>query len=160
MNPVDVLPSLLELAIALAGFAGVVAALQKQSNWSAHADVLFGALLGGTFLSACMSIFAMVLHASPMPSNTGWAITSLVHAVLLLLVIVIRIIQIHRSDAETTKVMVFTGISFLVLILIQLINAFAFRQAWICVSVLAFYAFYGFAWFVLLLAEIRSKGNG
>lgn len=101
----------------------------------------------------------MLLHSSPIPSNTSWAITSFVHTVLLLLVIAIRLTQILRGDAERTKVMVFTGISFVVLILIQLLNAVAFRQAWICVSVLAFYAFYGFGWFVLLLAEIRSNGN-
>jgi hypothetical protein len=40
-KPVDVLPSLLELAIALADFSGVVAALPRQTTWSSHAEMLF-----------------------------------------------------------------------------------------------------------------------
>jgi hypothetical protein len=160
LSPVDVLPSLLELAIALAGFAGVVAALQSQATWSSHADILFSALLGSTFLSACLSVLAMVLHASPIESSATWIITSFVHAVLLTLVITLRVLQVRRGDFQFTKDMQFTACSFMALILIQLGNAFLFERAWICVSALAFYAFFGFLYFVLLLAEIRSEKAG
>lgn len=37
---------------------------------------------------------------------------------------------------------------------VQLANSFLYHEAWICVSVLGFYAFYGFAYFVLLLHEL------
>jgi hypothetical protein len=160
LSPVDVLPSLLELAIALAGFSGVVAAMQRQATWSSHAELLFSALLGSTFLSACLSILAMVLYASPLESSASWIITSFLHAVLLMLIITARVLQVRRGDVQLTKGMLFTAFSFIALILIQLGNAFEFHRAWICVSALAFYAFYGFLYFVLLLSEIRSKKAG
>lgn len=157
MQAAEILPSLLELSIAIAGFSGVVAALQGQSAWNGQAQVLLFALLGSTLITAAMAMLAMVLLASPVSEEIAWSATSLSHAALLALVGVVRTLQIRRGDTDFTTAVGVVGASFLVLIAVQLTNGLAFRESWVCLAALAFYGFYGFGYFALLLRELQGR---
>jgi hypothetical protein len=149
----DILSTIVELSVAIAGFSGVVAALgpNRPADWPPVARRFFSALLGSTAGSAFIALFAMVLLASPLESSTAWGVVSAAHAFFLVGVIVFRVRE-PRIPGVTIPVWALLAISMTILVLIaQLANALFFRSAWLGVAGVAVYAFHGFAHFISLV---------
>ena len=152
----DILPTIVEFSVAVAGFSGIVAALapSRPSQWSPIAQTLFTALLFSTAGSASVSLLAMVLLASPVSPASAWATVSAVQGAWLLGIAVLRMRQSRRSGTEPPPgtAVVFTLI--LGIAATQLANASLFHLAWVCVGCLALYAAMGFAYFVMLVMSV------
>ncbi len=153
MEAADILPTVVELSIAIAGFSGVVAALApaRLAQWPTLARLLFAALLLSTSVSASVSLLAMVLLASPLSAATSWMVVSGIHAFFLTGVIVFRVFQGRRAGLRTNMffygvIVVMLGITFA-----QYANVFFYQSEWICLAALAVYAISGFAFFILLV---------
>lgn len=154
MTPADLLPSLVELSIAIAGFSGVAVAVQSRSERSAQLPILLTSLLWSTFNSAALSVLAMVLLASPLESSIAWIVTSIAHVAVLVLVLIVRSSQRRRGDYVRTRSLLIARVLLYTLVCLQLINVVLFREPWITISGLAFYCFFGFGFFVSLLLEL------
>ena len=80
MQPSEALSTNAQLAVALAGFAGVVVAFRNRSvhEWSKIDKFRLRILLSNSALPFIMSIFAMLLLATSLPEPTIWRWCSLV----------------------------------------------------------------------------------
>ena len=80
MQPSEALSTSAQLAVALAGFAGVVVAFRNRSvhEWSKIDKFRLRILLSNSALPFIMSIFAMLLLATSLPEPTIWRWCSLV----------------------------------------------------------------------------------
>ncbi len=159
MTPAEILPSLVELSIAIAGFSGIAVAVQNRSERSAQSRIFLTSLLWSTFNSAALSVTAMLLLASPLSSSVAWTLTSLAHALILIVVLVVRASQRRRGDYERTRSLLIARTFLFLLVGIQLANVVAIREPWVSVSGLAFYCFFGFGFFVSLLLEVVGPND-
>jgi hypothetical protein len=152
----DILSTIVELSVAVAGFSGIVAALapSRPTQWPFVAQTLFSALLVSTAASASISLLAMVLLASPVSPAIAWATASGLHGVFLLGVIAIRIRQSRRVDARIPPYAFLTLAVMSGIALIQLVNASRLQVGWLCVASLALYASMGFVCFILLVTSL------
>jgi hypothetical protein len=80
MQPSEALSAAAQLAVALAGFAGVVVAFRSGAihEWSNIDKFRLRILLSNSALPFVMSIFAMLLLATSLPEQTVWRWCSLV----------------------------------------------------------------------------------
>jgi len=157
MTPADILPSLLELSIAIAGFSGIVVAIQNRADRTAEEMLYLSALLGGAFFSSSLSTLGMILLASPMESLTAWRVTSFAHAGSLAAIVALRTFQLRRAAVAPPRSAVLIGVAMLGLALAQILNGAALHQPWLCVALLSVYAFFAFGYFVLLLFSLDRR---
>lgn len=156
MRADDILSTIVELSVAVAGFSGVVAALapNRPSRWPAFAQTLFSALLVSAAASTSLSLIAMVLLFSLASSSIGWAIVSALHGAFLVGVLVVRGRQGRPSGESMPPVIILVVAVIVLLALAQLANAPLFRTAWICDGSLTVYAIMGFVYFVALVQMV------
>jgi len=159
MTPADILPSLIELSIAIAGFSGIAAAIQGRSERNPQVRIFLTSLLWSTFNSAAICVLSMVLLASPLNDDSAWAATSFSHAIVLIAVLVVRSMQRRRGEYTRTRALYLARGILYGLVPIQIANALFLAEPWIAVSALAFYSFFGFGFFVLLLHEIIQPSD-
>lgn len=154
MSPEDVLPSLVEISIAVAGFSGVVAALSPvpPKEWRPRTRLAFSILLSSTLISLSLTLFAMVLRSTSLAAPTTWALVSATHIVALLMIASLRIYQSRRSMAWQPFAALF--LLNIVIIAIQLANTVHFRLGWLSVAGLTLYALFGFVNFIMLVSSI------
>ena len=126
MRPEEILPNLVELSIAVAGFSGVVAGIgsKRLSEWTPTAQLLFSALLVSTLATTALSVFAMVLLSTPLLPETAWATISATHAFVLIGIVWLRARQFRAAERgigllERRRFMAFLG-SLLTLAALQL----------------------------------------
>ena len=154
MAPADILPSLIELSIAIAGFSAVVVAIQERARTDAQVRIYLNSLLLSTFNACALSVGAMVLLASPLDAAAAWTITSLAHALVAIGVLVVRERQRRRGTFERTRALRLARIVLYAVAVTQTINAIALQEAWIAALGLGAYSLLGFGFFVALLSEL------
>jgi hypothetical protein len=156
MQPEDLLPTLIELSVAVAGFSGVVAALSPHgpSKWSPIQRALFSALLGGTAISVGVALIGMVLLAAPIETNTAWACTSAVHLICLVGIIILRVREHRTSDAAISAISLPILVAVCLTAIAQAANAVLVQAGWLCVAALSLYAFLGLSYFVILVRQL------
>jgi hypothetical protein len=157
MTPADIRPSLLELSIAIAGFSGIVVAIQGRSDRGLEEGLYLSALLGGTLFAAALSVLGMVLLASPIEPSTAWRTTNLAHGLCMVWTLAIRTYQVRTGLIELSGQIWFVGAALFAVAAVQFSNAAIFLEAWICVGTLSFYAFFSFGYFVLLLFALDRR---
>jgi hypothetical protein len=159
MQPSELLSTLVEFSVAVAGFAGVVAAMspQRLSEWTELQRVFFSALLGSTAISAGVSILAMVMLSAPVSASAAWSATSSVHLVLLLAVLVIRSLEARADDSAVSPTSILIFVAVCGLVLLQGINAVLVHAGWLCVAGLSAYAFLSLLYFVVLVRQLWSN---
>jgi hypothetical protein len=156
MQPEDLLATLIELSVAVAGFSGVVAALSPQgpSKWSSLQRGFFSALLGSTAISVGVALIGMLLLAAPIATGTAWACTSAVHLFLLIFVIGIRVREFRSSNSAMPAISLPILLFVCLLAGAQMANVALVQEGWLCVSALSFYAFLGLIYFVILVRQL------
>jgi len=152
----EILSTLVELSVAVAGFSGVVAALapSRPSAWPYVARTLFSVLLSSTAASATLALLAMTLLASPLSASASWAAVSATHAVFLAAIHVLRFRAGRRAGARVPAFLIPTSLVMLGIASTQFANAWVFRTAWLCIAGLALYAAMGFVYFILLVHSL------
>ena len=161
MQSEDLLPTLVELSVAVAGFSGVVAALSPHgpSKWSPLQRGLFSALLGGTAISVGVALIAMVLLAAPIATNIAWAWTSAVHLICLLGIIRLRVRERLTSDAAVPSISLPILVAVFLTAIVQAANAVWVQAGWLCIAALGLYAFLGLSYFVILVRQLWTDAR-
>ena len=85
MQPSEALSASAQVAVTLAGFAGVVVAFRSGSvqEWSKLDKFRLQILLGNSVLPFVMSIFGMLLATTSLPDQTVWRWCSLIAFILI-----------------------------------------------------------------------------
>jgi hypothetical protein len=156
MQPEEILPTLVELSVAVAGFSGVVAALSARgpSEWTVVQRGFFSALLGSTAISTGVAVLAMVLLSAPVAETAVWAVASSAHLFFLVAIIAIRSREILavRSEVHPASIAILAAI--LSIAAAQAANAAVLRAGWLCVAALGLYSILGFIYFVILVRQL------
>ena len=136
-DPVETLNLLVEAAVAVAGFSGVVIVFGRRATgeWSPIERRRFLNLLLTSFTVLFLSLLALVLlHAGTSPATT-WRIGSGLWSVIAIQRIVVTIrnyVRTPREDPQRESVMVVTiaqGVSVIV-VLLNLGNVLALKEFW------------------------------
>lgn len=154
MTPADILPSLIELSIAIAGFSAVVVAIQERARNDAQVRIYLNSLLLSTFNSCALSVGAMVLLASPLDPESAWSATSFAHTLVAVAVLVVREIQRRRGTFVRTRPLRYARVVLYAVGVTQLANAIALHEPWVAILGLGAYSLLGFGFFVALLSEL------
>jgi hypothetical protein len=96
MQEFDILLTMAEVAIALAGFAGVVTAFQRQStgHWPPGSRIRFFAMVENSLGAFAFSLIPLAFLVAEVPAGTTWTACS----VLLALFIMTRwVLSVRRS---------------------------------------------------------------
>ncbi len=160
MTPADILPSLVELSIAIAGFSGIAVAVQERAERSSNSGIFLSSLLLSTFVSSALCVIAMVLLTTPLAPSVSWSLVSFTHATTAVGILVVRAKQRSRGDFVRTLPLKLARASLYGVAGIQFVNALALHEPWISILGLAFYSFFGFGFFVSLLLELVRPMNG
>ncbi len=154
MSPSDILPTLVELSIAIAGFSGIAVAVQERADRSSQSRIYLSSLLLSTGVSCAVSVLAMVLLATPLGASVAWSLTSCIHAVALIGILIVRGNQRRRGAFIRTRPLLIARASLYAVAGLQLVNAVLVREPWVSVLGLSIYAFFGFGFFISLLLEL------
>lgn len=154
MTPVEILPTLVEFSIAIAGFSGIAVAVQERSERSSQSRIFLSSLLLSTFVSCALSLFAMVALTTPLAESTSWSLTSCIHAAACAGILVTRAQQQRRGAYVRTLPLQIARALLLALVAAQSLNGLVLHEPWVAVLGLCVYAFFGFGFFVSLLLEL------
>ena len=154
MTPADILPTLVELSIAIAGFSGIAVAVQERSERSSNSGIYLSSLLLSTFVSSAICVLAMVLLTTRLGASVSWSLISLSHAVALVGILVARSRQRARGDFVRTRPLLLARTALYAVAGIQFLNGIAIHEPWIAVLGLGMYSFFGFSFFAALLQEL------
>jgi hypothetical protein len=160
MNPTDLLTTLAQLGVALAGFSGIVSVLGTRASgeWSSWERTLLAVLLatsGGVIL---WSLLPLLLLASGLAEGRVWRLSSASWVVAQVAVLSHRVRQVVRDRDTRTQggVLVIAaflgGVSALV---VQAVNVWL-AVAWPHLAAVTWYLLLSFLVFVLLLQPPRS----
>ena len=130
----EVLVGLAEIAVALAGFTGVVVVFGSRSEGSWHpGDKLrLGFLLEASLTAGGFSLLALLLYSSLSETAAAWSIASFSWALYMVFSLYWSRLRIqenlsHHADVDrVANVLVFSV--FVALVVIQLINALYWQQ--------------------------------
>ena len=157
MEAEGILIALAEVAIAIAGFSGIVVALQyRAAVWSDIDKIRFSGLLQESFASVSFSFVPIVLHLMHPHEPFVWRWTSGLWLVYIVCTVFYRIRQLPRFAApDTSKVAL--GFAFSVLgisALLQIANVGWLTASWPHVVTVMLTLLLAFVLFVRLLRAI------
>ena len=101
----SVLSSAIEVGIGIAGFSGIVAAINRrgQEEWTYLEHVRLYSLLGSSFASIFFAFLPFILLSAGMPLVLTWRISSAILGVLIMVVGVIRFSQFKRASPKMSQ---------------------------------------------------------
>lgn len=133
MNFAEILIGITEVAVALAGFTGVVVVFGSRSegNWHAGDRLRLGFLLEASLTAGAFSLLALILYTS-IDEAMAWRICSAVWAGFMLISLYTSRLKIQKNHAAhgdtdriANKIVFFL---FLILIVVQIFNALYLHQ--------------------------------
>jgi hypothetical protein len=157
LEPESILTTAIEVAIGIAGFSAVVMAIGPRSGneWPESARLALSALLLMSLSTVVFGFLPLLLLSAAAPESTTWRISSGTHATYLVAVGVYRSRQLLRLPDDgipRTNLSVVVGMVLVVIILLQVTNAFWLCMPWpyltsiVLMVVLAFTVFVGLLW--------------
>ncbi len=80
MSAESFLSSAIEISVALAGFAGIVAAIRNRdiTHWGENEQLLLRMLLTASGVAVCFALLPAVLHEAGLPESVVWRAGSIV----------------------------------------------------------------------------------
>jgi hypothetical protein len=155
------LSTLAQIAVALAGFSGIVVALggRAHGEWSSRDRRLLTALLGTSGGSALLCVPPLLLASAQLPERTIWVVSSGCAVVLQGGLMAIRAGEVAKDRDTRARepyllVVVFSAaVAFAVL---QLANVFWLGVAWPHLSTIAWHLVVAFVVFVRLVLPIEA----
>ncbi len=159
MEAEGILTTLAEVAIAIAGFSGIVVALQNRTvDWSETDKLRFSALLQVSFASVFFSFVPIVLYLMHPSEPFVWRWSSGLWLVYIACIVAYRVPQVLRVSApgsDTSKVavgFVFSGLC--TSVLLQVANVVWLRVSWPHVVTVIWGMLLAFVLFVRLLRAV------
>ena len=159
MEAEGILTTLAEVAIAIAGFSGIVVALQNRTvDWSETDKLRFSALLQVSFESVFFSFVPIVLYLMHPSEPFVWRWSSGLWLVYIACTVAYRVPQIRRVSApgsDTSKLaMRFVLSSFCTSVLLQVANVVWLRVSWPHVITVILGMLLAFVFFARLLRAV------
>ncbi len=159
MEAEGILTTLAEVAIAIAGFSGIVVALQNRTvDWSETDKLRFSALLQVSFESVFFSFVPIVLYLMHPSEPFVWRWSSGLWLVYIACIVAYRVPQLLRVSApgsDTSKAAVgFLFSHFCTSVLLQVANVVWLRVSWPHVVTVILGMLLAFALFVRLLRAV------
>ena len=114
MPVTDLLLQLSEIAVAFAGFSGVVAALGRSIEWDEKARFRFQNLLVISVSAVFLALLPLALSTFNIASERGWMISLCVMVAFALGFFVLRAPIARRLTGVGDRVTFFTGLMFLI----------------------------------------------
>ena len=160
MQPSEALSATAQVAVTLAGFAGVVVAFRSGSvhEWSKVDKFRLYFLLNNSALPFLLSIFAMLLATANLNERTMWRWCSLVAFIVAagsgqLLARSFRMLSREELKASGFRRSVFVSSGFLAIAatLLQLYNVIRLQTFWPFFGIIASWLWLGMIQFVLLV---------
>ena len=167
MQPSEALSATAQVAVTLAGFAGVVVAFRDRSvhEWSSLDKFRLQILLSNSALPFVMSIFAMVLATTNLDERMIWRLCSIVAFVLTAGSgqIVSRIYRtFSREEIKTSGsrrwIFISSGFLGVAATLLQLYNVIRLQTFWPFFAILATWLWLAMIQFVLLVTARHEPG--
>jgi hypothetical protein len=168
MQPSEALSAAAQLAVALAGFAGVVVAFRNRSvhEWSKIDKFRLRILLSNSALPFVMSIFAMLLLGTSVPQSTIWRWCSL--AAFIATVATGQILSstyrtFSREDLKSSGskrwIFVASGLLGIASTLLQLYNVISLQTFWPFFAAIAVWLWLAMIQFVLVVTVQHQHGS-
>jgi hypothetical protein len=160
MQPSEALSTTAQVAVTLAGFAGVVVAFRNRAvhDWSKLDKFRLQILLSNSVLPFIMSIFAMLLATTNLEERMLWRWCSLVAFVLTAITgqVISRIYRtFSREEIKTSGsrrwIFVSSGFLGVAATLLQLYNVITLQTFWPFFAILATWLWLAMIQFVLLV---------
>ena len=132
MQTDDILILFAELSVALAGFTGVVGALDRRgfSRWPPMRRAYFANLLAASFLALFWSVLPLVAsNAGVAPSRT-WGLCSTIWALTMIPVNLMFWRQIRKHDVGIPLPAVAQTSALAIVVVLQLYNGIALQLSW------------------------------
>lgn len=134
VEPVDTLAVVIEAAVALAGFAGIVATIGRE-GWNASDSLQLRNLLSTAFSALFLSVFALVLLHAGVPASTTWTTLSVAWLVVgaLETLVNLRALPKQRGTEEPQvfrAVSVFWFVTAVAGLVLQVYNVAVARAFW------------------------------
>jgi hypothetical protein len=168
MQPSEALSATAQVAVTLAGFAGVVVAFRSGSvhEWSKVDKFRLQVLLSNSALPFVMSIFAMLLTTTALGEQKIWRLCSIVAFVLTAVTGQIisgtyRTLSREELRASGSKRWVFvsSGLVGLAATLLQLYNAISLQTFWPFFAGIATWLWLAMIQFVLLVTAAHKQSS-
>src|SRR5262249_12898443 len=168
MQPSEALSASAQVAVTLAGFAGVVVAFRSGSihEWSKVDKFRLQVLLSNSVLPFVMSIFGMLLATTNLPERVVWRWSSLVAFILIagtghILSRSYRTFSRGELAAAGTKRWIFVagGLAGIVATLLQLYNVIRLQTFWPFFAGIATWLWLATVQFVLLVTASHKQSG-
>lgn len=163
MSPDTVLTTVIEVAIGIAGFSGIVAALgRRNSGMSAEALLYLRVLLTASFLCIFFSFLPLLLATAKVSSQTIWIIPSGLWAATFLMVLMYRAIELRRTGVNFVRrpVVVLAAMCALTAVFLCLANVVLIEDAWPYLVSMVLILFAAAFSFIALLYEVLPRPPG
>ncbi|HST31015.1 MAG TPA: hypothetical protein VLK27_09290 [Chthoniobacterales bacterium] len=160
MQPSEALSASAQIAVTLAGFAGVVVAFRSGSvhEWSKMDKFRLEILLSNSALPFVLSIFAMVLGTTSLSEQTTWRLCSLIAFVITaargqVLSRTYRAFSREELKASGSKRWIFfsSGFAGIAVTLLQLYNVIRLQTFWPFLAMIGTWLCLAMVQFVLLV---------
>lgn len=159
VEPDGVLTTAAEVAIAIAGFSGVVAALAPRSHgtWPPGAKLFVASLLLSTAAIVGFSFLPLILLSAGQATGT-WVLCSMIHSTYLLVTTLYRFWQAKQQGLVFGGALAALGpCLFAIAFLIQLTNVVVLRSSWPYLAAIVLSLFGAFSIFAALLQLLWSE---
>lgn len=169
MQPSEALSASAQVAVTLAGFAGVVVAFRARSvhEWTNIDKFRLQILLSNSALPFVLSIFAMVLLATPLDERTLWRLCSIVAFVTTvaagqLLSHIYRAFSRDELKGSGSRPWIFyaSGLLSIAVTALQMYNVIRLQTFWPFFAMIATWLSLAMIQFVLLVTARHEPGHG
>jgi hypothetical protein len=156
MIATDLLTTLAQLGVALAGFSGIVVVLGARATgeWSPRERRLLSILLGGSGAAILWSLLPLLLLASQLPERRVWLLSSGSWIITQVPVLAVRTRQVAQDrDARSQErgFVIFVFLSGVTALAVQLVNLLWLGLAWPHLAAVTWHLALSFLVFVRLL---------
>ncbi len=163
MDPNGVLATSAEIAVAIAGFSGIILAVSPNRLSELHdgTKIILSALILVTASTIAFSFVPLLMSAAALPERTIWTSASSLHAVYLTGIALYRIKQTRRLSREERPSGSFLLLPVLAMsaLALQLANALWLCAAWPYLTSIVMLNVSGLAIFSNLLGRFASDAQ-
>ena len=163
MDPDTVLTTVIEVAIGIAGFSGIVAALsQRSSAISIEGFLYLRVLLTASFLCIFFSFLPLLLASAEVEDRAIWVIPSSIWSATFTIVLIYRAIELRRTGTNFARqpIVHLAAICALIAVFLCLVNVVFFESAWPYLTSMVLILFAAAFSFIALLYEVLPQQSG
>jgi len=146
-----VLTSAIQVAVGIAGFTGIIAALSGGAKIGARERISVSILLLAAIATVTMSFLPMILLNAGVNERSAWMTSSIIFVAYFVSIVSYRFYEFRRVGTAMPRPLSL-GIAFLGLCAaLQIVNAVLIRDSWPYLVLIVGYVVYSFLVFAYLL---------